>query len=99
MIDATANRPATVSEFEVWGMRLGIQCAKTILSAPTMCKPHWSDVVVAEYAKIVAYFVAEQRAANGLNDCGELSYRYGFTRGLRSQLRHPKARIEIEVVR
>jgi hypothetical protein len=100
VIDNT-NRKTTTTDLEIFGMRLGIQCAQRILRGYSTdpADPDPSALhVLMHFGKIENEFVEHQRATNGLTDDGELAYRKGVARGVQSQMKNPDAKIEIKVI-
>ncbi|MBB5053059.1 hypothetical protein HNQ36_003050 [Afipia massiliensis] len=92
----TIERPATTSDLKVFGLHLGVQCAQSILESD--CNDSLTrEVIIAKFHNAIESYLAVQKGSNGLTATGERGYRLGFSRGLTSQLLHPKARIDIKV--
>lgn len=95
------NRPSTPADLEAIGMHVGIAGAKEIirLGMNERRNPYRAHAISIYKDIAISTFVKDQRVNNGLTDEGELAFRKGIDRGITSQLKNPKARIDVKIVK
>lgn len=92
------DRPATAADFKIFGLQLGVLCARNLLQ-DTESDSIKREAVLARFSAAADQYVVSQKSENGMTEAGERDYRLGFLRGLTSQLLHPNARVEIKHVK
>lgn len=92
--------PPTMAELEALGMQTGIAGAKEVLRIPGKRNP-LRELAASYFGETAAnaFFKEARDAGYELSPEQQRKYREGLNRGMASQLKNPKARIEIKIVK